>query len=108
MAEKHWSRWASIAEIISSIAIFSTLIFIVIEIRQNNSLIEQNSLAIRESAIQGLDSGVLDIVTLFSSSQETSAGGTRRMRSYNPSESPVPDEWETLDEQKRIQLVMSF
>jgi len=62
MPEKQWSKWASIAEIISSVAVLATLIFIVIEIRQNNSLIEQNSRAIRESAIQGLDSGVLDIV----------------------------------------------
>jgi len=50
--------------------VIATLVFLVAEMRQNNSLIEQNSKSIRDAAIQSLDSGVLDIVALLSGTQE--------------------------------------
>lgn len=39
-----WTKWSSIAELLSSIAILVTLVFLTIEIRQNTVAIQANSL----------------------------------------------------------------
>ena len=64
------SKWSSIAEILSSIAVLVTLVFLVIEFRQNNALIEQNNRAIRDAAIQSLDEGVLTIVNMLAAEEK--------------------------------------
>ena len=46
MSNTNWSKWSAIAEIISSIAILVTLIFLVVETSQNSDLLEQNTEAI--------------------------------------------------------------
>jgi len=70
MKNKQLSKWSSVAEILSSIAVVITLIFLVVEFRQNNALIEQNNRAIRDAAIQSLDAGVLTIVNMLASDEK--------------------------------------
>jgi hypothetical protein len=55
MTPEQLSKWASIAEISSSLAILATLILLLIEIRQNTQSIQQSAEATRLTA---LDSGV--------------------------------------------------
>jgi hypothetical protein len=46
----NWTKWSSIAEIVSSIAILMTLIYLTLEIRQNTDAIQADA---REGAMQG-------------------------------------------------------
>ena len=49
-----WSRWSSIAEIISSIAVLVTIVFLVVETRQNNELMAQNNTALLSNGRQAM------------------------------------------------------
>ncbi len=71
------------AEILSSIAVLVTLIFLVIEFRQNNDLIEQNNRAIRDSAIQSLDEGVLTIVNMLAAEEKNAVLFSRGVSDYD-------------------------
>ena len=77
------SKWASIAEILSSVAVVITLIFLVIEFRQNNALIEQNTRAIRDSAIQSLDEGVLTIINMLSADEKNAVLFSKGTSNYS-------------------------
>ena len=52
MNDNNWTKWASIAEIISSFAILVTIVFLVIEARQNNDSLDQNTRAILSTGNQ--------------------------------------------------------
>ena len=39
----NWTKWSSIAEIVSSIAILMTLIYLTLEIRQNTDAIQADA-----------------------------------------------------------------
>ncbi len=82
MADSQLSKWASIAEILSSVAILATLMFLVVEIRQNNALIEQNTVAARWTAIQVQVESVREGIRLWTDDPETQALMTRAHQSY--------------------------
>ena len=60
MSNINWSKWSAIAEIISSIAILVTLIFLVVETSQNSDLLEQNTTAILSNGRQNTLQSELD------------------------------------------------
>ena len=77
------SKWSSLAEILSSIAVLITLVFLVIEFSQNNALIEQNNRAIRDAAIQSLDEGVLTIVNMLAAEEKNAVLFSRGLSDYD-------------------------
>jgi len=77
------SKWSSIAEILSSVAVLVTLVFLVIEFRQNNALIEQNNRAIRDAAIQSLDEGVLTIVNMLAAEEKNAVLFSKGLSDYD-------------------------
>ena len=89
MDSERLSKWSSIAEITSSVAVVITLVFLVVEFRQNNDLIEQNNRAIRDAAIASLDEGVLAVMGLLAESRENAVlfdRGVREFESLNTEE----------------------
>ena len=54
MKATDWSKWSSIAEILSAVAILITLVYLSIQTRYLAVQTEQNTQAIRATAIQGL------------------------------------------------------
>jgi len=83
MDKEKLSKLSSLAEILSSIAVVVTLVFLVIEFRQNNALIEQNNRSIRDSAIQSLDEGVLTIVNMLASEEKNAVLFSRGLSNYD-------------------------
>ncbi len=82
MDNQKLSKWASIAEITSSVAILATLVFLVIEIRQNNRLIEQNTSTAQWTAVQSLNESVQGVTRLWINDLETVALLKRGNQSY--------------------------
>ena len=82
MDDRQLSKWASIAEILSSFAILVTLLFLVVETRQNNTVIEQNTVAARWTAIQVQIESVRDGFRLWTEDPQTQQLMTRAHQSY--------------------------
>ena len=83
MDERQLSKWASLAEIISSVAILATLIFLVVEIRQNNAFIEQNTAVAQWTAIQVHNEAIQEVVRLWTEDPDTAAFMQRAHESYD-------------------------
>jgi hypothetical protein len=83
MDNEKLSKWSSVAEILSSVAVLITLVFLVVEFRQNNSLIEQNNRAIRDAAIQSLDEGVLTIVNMLAADEKNAVLFSNGLSDYD-------------------------
>ena len=65
MAKFNLQKWSAIAEILSSVAVLATLVFLVLEIRQTND-------AVRANTYQGLNAVALDFNAMFISDPEVS------------------------------------
>lgn len=58
MAKFNLQKWSAVAEILSSVAVLATLVFLVLEIRQAND-------AVRANTYQGLNAVVQDFNAMF-------------------------------------------
>ncbi len=65
MAKFDLQKWSAVAEILSSVAVLATLVFLVLEIRQAND-------AVRANTYQGLNSVVQDFNAMFIANPEIS------------------------------------
>jgi hypothetical protein len=65
MAKLNLQQWSAIAEILSSVAVLATLVFLVWEIRQTND-------AVRANTYQGLNATVQDFNAMFIANPEVS------------------------------------
>ncbi len=65
MASLNWQKWSAIAEILSSVAVLVTLVFLVLEIRQSSD-------AVRANTYQGMAAMTLEFNGLFLANPEVS------------------------------------
>jgi hypothetical protein len=65
VAKFNLQKWSAVAEILSSVAVLATLVFLVLEIRQAND-------AVRANTYQGLNAVVQDFNAMFIANPEIS------------------------------------